>query len=236
MLPIQPNLTAHSPETVLYGSYRATLRAFNRALCARDAETSDHSERVAAYALKLAQMLGLDDYSLVGLEQGALLHDIGKLGVPDAILRKPGPLTNAEQLVMRTHVEHGLAIVREIPFLSEARHVIAEHHERYDGRGYPRGLVGAEIHIQARIFAVADALDALLSHRPYRAAQSFEFASQEIHRNAGAHFDPQVVEAFSSVPEADWLTLRSHSEMRQFTSGVTDTLRARTAFLRLASC
>jgi HD-GYP domain-containing protein (c-di-GMP phosphodiesterase class II) len=134
------------------------------------------------------------------LEQGAALHDIGKIGVPDAVLHKPGQLNAAEQRTMRQHVQHGLNIVAGMPFLSDARFVIGQHHERFDGSGYPQGLCAQEIHIHARIFAVADALDAILSDRSYRASQPYRIARPEIQANSGSHFDPGVVEAFLESP------------------------------------
>ncbi|MGH9759547.1 MAG: HD-GYP domain-containing protein, partial [Blastocatellia bacterium] len=211
-------------------------KALNQVLAAKDTETRGHSERVATYALKLGQVLGLDSPCLVGLEQGALLHDIGKVAVPDAILLKPGPLSADEQRVMRGHVQHGLAIVRNVPLLSEAAHVIGEHHERFDGTGYPNQLCGDQIHIFARVFALADALDALLSNRPYRPSQPYCVARQEIERSVGSHFDPHVVRAFLTVPQEVWFTLREDTSSRQFTSRLIDTAGARTALRQMASC
>ena len=206
---------------VLYDNYRATLRAFTQALNARDLETEAHSQRVAAYSLRLGIVMGLDELSLLGLEQGALLHDIGKIGIRDHILLKPGPLTADERLTMRSHVQHGLRIVQDVTMLRPARSIIGQHHERFDGSGYPSGLSGDEIHIHARIFAVADALDALLSDRPYRKAQSFEYAKGELLANSGTQFDPEVLETFTAVTQPEWLLLRDETALRTFIDMVT---------------
>ncbi|HWQ31361.1 MAG TPA: HD domain-containing phosphohydrolase [Blastocatellia bacterium] len=192
----------------LYENYRATLRSLAKALEARDAETRGHSDRVVAYCLKLGQQLGLTDRELLALEQGALLHDIGKIGTPDGILLKAGTLTEEEWLVMRQHIDHGAAIVSEVELLSDALWVIQEHHEKWDGSGYPQGLKGEEISIYARIFAVADCADAITSDRPYREGRPFEAVIEELTICAGTHFDPRVVEAFVSVPLDEWRALR----------------------------
>ena len=191
----------------LYTNYRATLHALAQALEARDVETRGHSDRVVAYSIRLGKELGLKDRQLIAVEQGALLHDIGKIGVPDAILRNPGALTETEWTEMRKHVGYGLGIIEGIDFLSGARPIVGQHHEKYDGTGYPAGLRGEMIHLNARIFAVADALDAITSERPYRAARSYSEARTEIVRGSGGHFDPAVVEAFLRVPESDWAAM-----------------------------
>jgi len=192
----------------LYRNYRATLRGLARTLEARDIETRGHSDRVVAYSLKLGKRLGLSSNDLIALEQGALLHDIGKVGVPDAVLLKPGSLTTDEWVRMREHVSHGLRIIEDVEFLSGARWVVGQHHEKYDGSGYPNKLRGDAIHIHARIFAVADAYDAIRSDRPYRAGQSHEIACQEIAAGTGSHFDPRVVSAFMSIPKEEWDEIR----------------------------
>ena len=180
-------------------SYTDTLEALSRALDARDNETEGHSLRVSVYALRLAERMGIDLETCTVLEIGALLHDIGKIGVPDAILRKPGALDPEERWEMQRHCEYGLRIVGGIPHLQQARTVIGYHHERYDGSGYPHGLKGAAIPVEARIFAVADTLDAITSDRPYRRARSFQEALEEIRRCSGSQFDPQVVETLSEL-------------------------------------
>ncbi|HXG65328.1 MAG TPA: HD domain-containing phosphohydrolase [Blastocatellia bacterium] len=192
----------------LYLSYRATLQSLAMALEARDAETKGHSVRVVAYCLRLGKELSLTDRELVTLEHGALLHDIGKIGVPDAILRKRGSLTEEEWVHMRKHVDFGIQIVRGIDFLEGASLIVGQHHERYDGSGYPTGLEGDNIVLGARIFAVADTVDAITSDRPYRAGRPFEAAAEELERFSGKHFDPQVVRAFTRIPLDAWREIR----------------------------
>jgi cyclic di-GMP phosphodiesterase len=192
----------------LYSNYRATLRGLAGTLEARDIETRGHSDRVVAYSMRLGKKMGLSSNELIALEQGALLHDIGKVGVPDAVLLKPGSLTTDEWVRMREHVGHGLKIIEGVEFLSGARWVIGQHHEKYDGSGYPNKLRGDAIHIHARIFAVADAYDAIRSDRPYRSGQSHEIACEEIAAGLGSHFDPRVVNAFLSIRRQEWDDIR----------------------------
>ena len=192
----------------LEDAYRSTLKALTSALETRDAETHGHSERVVTFSLRLGRELGLDKEQMTALEFGSLLHDIGKIGVPDAILRKPSKLDEREWAKMREHPLHGQAILREIAFLEGAARVVAQHHERWDGSGYPLGLKGCEIELNARIFAVADAFDAMISDRVYRRGRSYEAAAEELDAWAGRQFDPQVVEAFHRVPKEDWEELR----------------------------
>jgi putative nucleotidyltransferase with HDIG domain len=195
----------------LYLNYRATLHALAAALEARDVETKGHSERVVSYCLRLGNQIGLRDRQLITLEHGALLHDIGKIGVPDGILLKRGALTDDEWGHMRRHVEYGAQILKGIDFLEGATQIVAQHHERYDGSGYPSRLEGEDICLGARIFAVADAVDAITSDRPYRAGRSFEDAADELIRCSGAQFDPRVVQAFAEVPIDVWRELRQLS-------------------------
>jgi putative nucleotidyltransferase with HDIG domain len=192
----------------LYQNYRATLRGLAAALETKDVETRGHSDRVVAFCILLGKQLGLDDRDMIALECGALLHDIGKIGVPDSILFKPGPLTDEEWVQMRRHVNYGAQILMGIDFLQGAAKVVSQHHEKFDGSGYLQGLVGEEIYIGARIFAVADAVDAFTSDRPYRAGRSFEEAVEELHRCSGTHFDPKVVQAFTDVPVSQWREIR----------------------------
>ena len=194
-------------------AYRSTLKALIKALETRDAETSGHSERVVSFSLRLGRELGLDAEQMRSLEFGSLLHDIGKIGVPDAILRKPSRLTEEEWQEMRQHPSHGQQILRGIEFLEGAARVVSQHHERWDGTGYPLGLSGEEIDINARIFAVADAFDAITSDRVYRGCKSYEYADDELGRHAGAQFDPRVVEAFRRVPREEWEELRRASSV-----------------------
>jgi response regulator RpfG family c-di-GMP phosphodiesterase len=205
----QLNVTLNEMLDLLYSNYRATLRGLAKALEARDVETRGHSDRVVAYCLRLGKQLGLTQNQMISLEQGALLHDIGKIGVPDSILLKRGPLTNDQWVAMKGHIRHGLAIIDSIPFLSEAAPVIGQHHEKFDGSGYPEGLTGKSIHLNARIFAVADALDAITSDRPYRDARSYSHARAEMVAGTGCHFDPDVVRAFLSISDDEWAEIRS---------------------------
>jgi HD-GYP domain-containing protein (c-di-GMP phosphodiesterase class II) len=218
---------------VLYTNYRATLRTLAKALEARDVETAGHSDRVVAYCLRIGKDLGLSQNDLIGLEQGAMLHDIGKIGVRDSILLKPGPLTEDEWVEMREHVNHGLRIIGGIDFLSGARPVVGQHHEKYDGSGYPNGLVGEGIHIQARIFAVADAYDAITSDRPYRAAQSYARACNEIIDKTGTHFDLKVVNAFLNIPEAEIAEIRSRADDQDYTGQVIEEREIRSFIVSL---
>jgi response regulator RpfG family c-di-GMP phosphodiesterase len=196
-------------------AYRSTLKALAHALETRDAETHGHSERVVTFSLRLGRELGLDGQQLKSLEFGSLLHDIGKIGVPDAILRKPARLTEDEWDKMREHPRHGQQILRGIGFLEGAARVVGQHHEKWDGSGYPLGLRGEEIDLNARIFAVADAFDAMTSDRVYRAGKPYEAAAKELESWAGRQFDPQVVEAFHRVPREDWEELRRRSLIKK---------------------
>jgi putative nucleotidyltransferase with HDIG domain len=195
----------------LENAYRSTLRALTAALETRDLETHGHSERVVTYSLRLGREYGLDSAEMKALEFGSLLHDIGKIGVPDAILRKPAKLTDEEWVRMREHPTHGQQILRGIEFLNEAAMVVAQHHEKWDGSGYPLGLQGTEINICARIFSVADAFDAMTSDRVYRRGKSYEAALQELDEWSGRQFDPAVIKAFHRVPKADWEELHRKS-------------------------
>ena len=181
-------------------TYTATVRALAGAVEARDAYTAHHAERVAAYAVEIAAVIGLTVDGNPQLEYGFLLHDIGKVGVPDAILFKPGSLDGDEREQMQQHPLIGEEIIRDIEFLAPARPVVRHHHERWDGTGYPDGLGGEEIPLAARVFALADALDAITSNRPYRAATGLADARARL-RGAGGQFDPAVVEAFESVSD-----------------------------------
>lgn len=189
-------------------AYMGTLEALIKALEIRDHETEGHSRRVVQYTFSLAQQLGVPEEELVPIMRGALLHDIGKIGIPDAILRKPGPLDESEWEIMRRHTLFGYEMLKGIEFLGQATPIILHHHERYDGNGYPKGLAGEEIPLGARIFAVADAYDAITSNRPYRKGRSHEFALDEIRKGAGTQFDAQVVEALMGLPEEELARIR----------------------------
>jgi response regulator RpfG family c-di-GMP phosphodiesterase len=199
----------------LENAYRSTLQALTAALETRDAETHGHSERVVTFSLRLGREYGLNAAEMKSLEFGSLLHDIGKIGVPDAILRKPAKLTDEEWVRMREHPLHGQQILRGIAFLEGPARVVAQHHEKWDGSGYPLGLKGEEIDICARIFSVADAFDAITSDRVYRQGRPYEAAAQELDEWVNRQFDPKVVEAFHRVPREDWDELRRRSLMRK---------------------
>lgn len=197
----------------LEAAYRSTLKALTAALETRDSETHGHSERVVTYSLRLGREYGLTSEQMKSLEFGSLLHDIGKIGVPDSILRKPAKLTEEEWVRMREHPLHGQQILRGIEFLQGASRVVAQHHEKWDGTGYPLGLRSEDIDICARIFSVADAFDAITSDRVYRRGKPYEAAAQELDDWAGRQFDPKVVEAFHRVPKEDWEELHRLSLM-----------------------
>jgi putative nucleotidyltransferase with HDIG domain len=190
-------------------SYDVTLEALGDALDLKDSETEGHSKRVTAYTIALSRAMGVDPRKIKIIARGAFLHDIGKMAIPDGILRKPGKLTPDEQEIMREHCGRGYHILRKIPFLAESAEIVLSHQEHHDGSGYPSGLRGNEIPIGARIFAVADALDAITSDRPYREARSFDAAREEILRCSGTQFDPGVVEVFLKIPNELWQELRS---------------------------
>jgi len=180
-------------------AYANTLNALVAALDAREHETSDHSQRVVRYSVAIARRLGIQEAEIPDLSRGALLHDIGKIGVPDAILLKPGKLTQEEWVEMRKHPQTGYTILEPIPFLTGPAGLVLSHQERFDGGGYPRGLAGEAIPIGARIFAIADTFDAITSNRPYRRGASVDVAREEIRRCAGAQFDKACAEAFLSM-------------------------------------
>lgn len=198
-------------------SYDITLEALGDALDLKDSETEGHSKRVTAFTIALARGIGLDSATVRVIARGAFLHDVGKMAIPDAILLKPGKLHGSEQEVMREHCWRGYQILHKIPFLDEAAEIVYSHQEHYDGSGYPRGLRGEEIPLGARIFSIADTLDAITSDRPYRKAQSFRQARGEISRCAGTQFDPKLVEAYLAMPDRVWEELRR--EVMQATQG-----------------
>jgi putative nucleotidyltransferase with HDIG domain len=181
-------------------TYDATLAALSSALDVRDTETEGHARRVVGYMELIAEQLEVPVERHATLRRGALLHDIGKIGVPDHILRKPGPLTENEWHTMKTHPDLGAKIIANVPFLEEVAVIIRAHHERWDGNGYPEGLAGEQIPLGARIFAVADSFDAMTSDRPYRRGRQLHEALAEIGRCTRTQFDPQVVQAFLTVP------------------------------------
>ena len=204
-------------------SYDITLEALGDALDLKDAETEGHSKRVTGYTVALSRAMGLSPTDIRTIARGAFLHDIGKMAIPDAILLKPGRLDVDERNVMRDHCARGYQILCKIPYLREAAEIVYCHQEHYDGSGYPRGLRGEEIPLGARIFAVADTLDAITSDRPYRKASSFTAARGEIQRCAGTQFDPHVVDVYLSMPDRLWIDLRNeiglHARFSPFAYG-----------------
>jgi len=196
-------------------TYQNTLLALVSALDAREHETSDHSQRVVEYTTAIATRLGIKGPELEEIGRGALLHDIGKIGVPDAVLLKPGKLTPEEWVEMRKHPDIGFNMIQAIPFLSTPSEIVLSHQERFDGQGYPRKLGGREVHIGARIFMVADTLDAMTSDRPYRQGTTFNNAIQEIGRCAGTQFDPEVVRAFLDIGEENLIRIRDDMKARR---------------------
>ena len=199
----------HQAIADLERSYDITLEALGDALDLKDAETEGHSKRVTAYTIALARGAGIPAQQIPVVARGAFLHDIGKMAIPDAILLKPSKLQTDEQKVMREHCARGYQMLRKIPFLQEAAEIVYSHQEHYDGSGYPRKLKGEQIPLGARIFAVADTLDAITSDRPYRKAATFAAARLEIKRCAGTQFDPKVVEVYLSLPDQLWEDLRA---------------------------
>ncbi len=189
--------------------YDSTLENLMTALDLRDVETFGHSRTVAKYSHILAGILEIKDKStLDNIRKGALLHDVGKIAIPDSILRKPRPLTSDEWEKIRLHPTLGYGLIKEIKLLEEVGNIILYHHERYDGTGYPKGLKKDEIPVEARIFGVADALDAITSYRPYRKERDFKIAKKEIQAHSGKQFDPRVVDAFCSFSLDSWEKIR----------------------------
>jgi putative nucleotidyltransferase with HDIG domain len=192
-------------------SYVEAIGAVMAAVDRRDQESAGHSYRVAYYAVVLARSLGLEDERLRAVEWGALLHDVGKIAVPDQILRKSGPLTEKEWQIMRQHPRWGYEMLVEVEFLRPALDIVYNHHERWDGTGYPRGLKGEDIPLPARIFSVVDTYDAITSDRHYRSAGSHQEAVAELGRVAGAQLDPRIVETFLELSPLELRKLRNLS-------------------------
>jgi response regulator RpfG family c-di-GMP phosphodiesterase len=202
-------------------SYGATMEALGAAIDLRDNATAGHSRRVFLYSMKITQALGGLEDQLRNIAMGAWLHDIGKLGTPDAILLKPGPLTEEERSVMQRHARIGYDLVKEIPFLAGAAEIILTHHERWDGSGYPQKLKKDAIPMGARIFAVADTLDAMTSDRPYRRALPFQKARETIESESGRLFDSRVAGVFLSNPNESWQALGSETAKIQTSTGIS---------------
>lgn len=193
-------------------SYDITLEALGDALDLKDAETLYHTRRVTAYTIAIARKMGLPKDAINVIARGAFLHDIGKMAIPDKILVKPDKLTTEEMSIMKEHAYHGYKIVSKIQFLAEAAEIVYAHQEWYDGSGYPRQLKGEEIPLGARIFSIADTLDAMTSDRPYRRAKTFGQARDEIKKFSGRQFDPGIVELFLEMPDKIWEDLRRDIE------------------------
>jgi response regulator RpfG family c-di-GMP phosphodiesterase len=191
------------------------LEGMVRALDYRDTETQWHSRRVSLFTRRLAQAAGVDGMELEVIEQGALLHDIGKIGVRDSVLLKPGPLTPEEWVEMKRHPEIGWRMLNTIPYLRGAAEIVYQHQEKWNGQGYPRGLQGEAIVFGARAFCIADTLDAITSDRPYRKGSPIEVALAEIGRLAGSQFDPTLVELFLSLDKSEWLLIREQVELME---------------------
>ena len=184
-------------------AYDATIEGWSAALDLRDKETEGHTQRVTRMTVRLAEAMGFSSQELVHLRRGALLHDIGKMGIPDRILLKPDKLTDEEWEVMRRHPAYAYLLLERITYLGSALDIPYCHHEKWDGTGYPRGLKGADIPLAARIFAVVDVYDALISDRPYRKGWSHQKAVDYIQEESGSHFDSQVVDAFLKMVSED---------------------------------
>lgn len=189
-------------------SYDITLEALGDALDLKDAETQHHTRRVTAYTIAIARKIGLPKEDINVIARGAFLHDIGKMAIPDRILVKPDKLTKDEMDIMKEHAYLGYKIVSKIPFLAEAAEIVYSHQEWFDGTGYPRRLKGKEIPLGARIFSIADTMDAMTSDRPYRRAKTFDEAREEIRKWAGRQFDPEIVEHYLEMPDDIWEDLR----------------------------
>ena len=219
---------AESGERRIEQTYDETLEALAAALDLRDNDTAGHSRRVTLYSLEMARRLNFSPTELKQLERGALLHDIGKIGIPDSILLKPGKLTPEETAVMKSHVRLGYELMSRVAFLSFAAQIVLTHQEYFDGSGYPQGLVGEEIPLGARIFAVADTFDAIMSDRPYRRGRAYSVARAEIEHESGKQFDPKVVDVFLAIPEEDWARIAAKAVLDQ-----TDGKRASVASMSL---
>jgi ribonuclease P protein subunit RPR2 len=200
---------ARASEAELRANWVATVRALTNAVEARDAYTGKHAERVAAYGLELARHVDPALTEDPEVEFGFLLHDVGKVAIPDGILHKPEPLEEPERGLMERHPVIGWRILAGIGFLEHARQIVRHHHERWDGEGYPDGLAGEQIPLAARVFAVADALDAITTDRPYRPGVPFSAARTEIAAGAGTQFDPNVVAALDQVADATLERMRA---------------------------
>jgi HD-GYP domain-containing protein (c-di-GMP phosphodiesterase class II) len=188
------------------------MEVLGSAIAKRDSDTNTHNYRVTLYAIELARTIKLPGESMRALIAGAFLHDVGKIGIPDAILLKPGKLDEQEFATMKTHVDQGDHILKKSTWLTDARDVVLNHHEKFNGGGYPRGIKGEDIPLSARIFAIVDVFDALTSERPYKAPMPLEQSLDILRRDAGSHFDPDLVAAFVNIAPALYRHLREMSD------------------------
>jgi putative nucleotidyltransferase with HDIG domain len=200
---------------LLRETYHSTLLALGTALDSRDADTDGHSLRVTLYTKRLARQIGVSGQELKIIEQAALLHDIGKIGIPDELLSKPGRLTEDEWVLMRKHPEIGFRILSKIGLLKDAAKIVLQHQERYDGTGYPAGLAGDGIVLGARIFAVADTLDCMTTNRPFQKATTFEAARDEIIRVSGTQLDPRIVQKLLEIPLEEWKKVADEARVQK---------------------
>jgi HD-GYP domain-containing protein (c-di-GMP phosphodiesterase class II) len=198
-----PQLRVKELEEQVDAMHTSLICALNQLLDLKDLNTGFHSTRLAEWAMRVAQEMGMDESSFRNLEVAALLHDIGKMGIPDAILRKPAKLTSEEYELMKKHPEYGWGAIRLFPTLNRASLFILHHHESYDGKGYPAGLRDSEIPIGSRIVSVIDSFDAMVSSRPYRKGLPFEEAMRRLHESSGTQFDPAVVKCFMKIAQPE---------------------------------
>ncbi len=190
-------------------TYNMTLEALVSALDIRDSETQGHSKRVVEYCTLIAEEMNIEDQQLVDIRNGALLHDVGKIGIPDSILIKPGKLTEEEWIIMKKHPVFGFKILNGIQFLKGSLPLVLHHHERWDGSGYPDGLKKDSIPLSARIFSIADTLDAITSPRPYRKISTYSDAAREIQEKSSVQFDPDISDVFLSIPKRNWIDIKN---------------------------
>lgn len=204
LYPVVMSLTKKlaSSSVDLLDSNMETLQMLGSAIALRDSDTNAHNYRVAVLAVRLGEQINLAEKQIEQLIKGAFLHDVGKIGITDNILLKPGKLTDGEFTVMKTHVNLGLDIVKRSAWLADALDVVGSHHEKYDGSGYPEGLSGEDIPIYARIFSIADVFDALASERPYKKAFTFEKTMEILEKSSGSHFDPALIDSFKIIAKA----------------------------------
>lgn len=214
LYPVVISLSAQNAQKAreVLDSHIGMMEAIGRAIARRDSDTGAHNYRVAWIAAKMGEALGLSGYGMQSLIVGSFLHDVGKIGIPDAILLKPGRLDEQEMAIMRTHVAQGEKIVGEVGWLGGAKDVVSAHHEKWDGSGYPRGLSGQNIPLAARIFAVADVFDALCSKRPYKEPMVFDAAIHVLESSTGSHFDPEVMKCFRAMANDIYKTMSTLDE------------------------